>query len=231
VTYREERTRFEDNLYRFENMVNTWKSSDGITSTNPLPNHLDCCAGEHHAVERRAGRAVSPVYAPAQAQEDDDATPTPSPTPAPPLVELNEEVIKRATVYLMQTYQNQNQPIISCVGSGTLISADGLILTNAHTALSSETCRSDRIVIAVTVRLDEPPVPTYTAEVIEASEGLNLAVLRISGIWTGAPSSRARSACRSLNWATPTRLCWMTRSRSSAILTSVTRRSRSRVAR
>lgn len=128
-----------------------------------------------------------PVYAPAQAQEDDDATPTPSPTPAPPLVELNEEVIKRATVYLMQTYQNQNQPIISCVGSGTLISADGLILTNAHTALSSETCRSDRIVIAVTVRLDEPPVPTYTAEVIEASEGLNLAVLRISGYLDGRP--------------------------------------------
>src|SRR5690606_24172916 len=128
-----------------------------------------------------------PVYAPAQAQEDDDATPTHSPTPAPPLGELNEEVIKRATACLMQTNQNQNQPMISCVGSRTLISADGLILTNAHTALSSETCRSDRIVIAVTVRLDEPPVPTYTAEVIEASEGLNLAVLRISGYLDGRP--------------------------------------------
>jgi len=124
-----------------------------------------------------------PANAPAWAQDDEGT----SPTPAPPLVELNEEVIRRATVFLMQTYQNQNQPIISCVGTGTLISADGLILTNAHTALSSETCRSDRVVIAVTVRLDEPPVPTYTAEVLEASAGLNLAVLRINGYLDGRP--------------------------------------------
>lgn len=131
---------------------------------------------------------LSPLsYAPAQAQ---DAEPTEEPTPTPPpppLVELNEDVIKRATVYLMQTYNNQNQPIISCVGSGTLISADGLILTNAHTALSSDTCRSDRVVIAVTVRTDEPPVPTYTAEVVESSAGLDLAVLRINGYLDGRP--------------------------------------------
>lgn len=131
---------------------------------------------------------LSPLsYAPAQAQ---DAEPTEEPTPTPPpppLVELNEDVIKRATVYLMQTYNNQNQPIISCVGSGTLISADGLILTNAHTALSSDTCRSDRVVIAVTVRTNEPPVPTYTAEVVESSAGLDLAVLRINGYLDGRP--------------------------------------------
>ena len=129
-----------------------------------------------------------PLYAPARAQDDgEDGTPTPTPPP-PALVELNEEVIKRATVYLMQTYQNQGQPIISCVGSGTLISADGLILTNAHTAVSSETCRADRIIVAVTIRLDEPPVPTYTAEVVEASAGLNVAVLRISGYLDGRPN-------------------------------------------
>lgn len=120
--------------------------------------------------------------------QDEDATPTPTPTPLPPpLIELNEDVIKRATVYLMQTYQNQGQPIISCVGSGTLISAGGLILTNAHTAVSSERCRSDRVVVAITVRLDEPPVPTYTAEVVEISQGLDLAVMRINGYLDGRP--------------------------------------------
>jgi len=103
----------------------------------------------------------------------------------PPLVELNEEVIKRATVFVMQTYQNQGQPVISCVGSGTLVSANGLILTNAHSALPSDLCRADQLVIAVTVKLDEPPIPTYTAEVVESSRGLDLAMLRITGYLDG----------------------------------------------
>jgi hypothetical protein len=103
----------------------------------------------------------------------------------PPPVELNEETLKRAAVFVMQTYQSSGAPIISCVGSGTLVSADGLILTNAHTALPSDTCRSDRLVIAVTVRLDEAPVPTYTAEIVDANRGSDLAVLRISGYLDG----------------------------------------------
>jgi len=107
------------------------------------------------------------------------------PTFTPSLAELNEEVIKRATVFVMQTYQNRNQPVISCVGSGTLVSVDGLILTNAHIALPSDTCRSDRLIIALTVRLDQPPIPTYTAEVVDASQGLDLAILRINGYLDG----------------------------------------------
>jgi hypothetical protein len=106
-------------------------------------------------------------------------------TPEPALVELNEDVIKRATVFVMQTYQNRAQSVISCVGSGTLVSADGLILTNAHVALPSETCRSEALVIAITVRLDEPPIPIYTAEIVDASRGLDLAVLRINGYLDG----------------------------------------------
>jgi S1-C subfamily serine protease len=105
--------------------------------------------------------------------------------PPPPLVELNEELIKRATVFVMQTYQENDQAIISCVGSGTLVSADGLVLTNAHVALSSDVCHSDRIVIAITVRLDQPPIPTYTAEVVDSSRGEDLAILRVNGYLDG----------------------------------------------
>ena len=112
----------------------------------------------------------------------------PEPTPdGPPLIELNEDTIKGATVFVMQTYQSLGQPVISCVGSGTLVSADGLILTNAHIALPSETCRADRIVIGITVRLDEPPIPTYTAEVVDSSRGLDLAVLPIGDLYTMGP--------------------------------------------
>jgi hypothetical protein len=118
--------------------------------------------------------------------QDEGGTPTPTPMPtAPPLIELNEDIIKRSTVFVMQTYQNRSQTVISCVGSGTLVSADGLILTNAHIALPSETCRSDTLVIAITVRVDEPPIPTYTAEIVDSSRGLDLAVLRITGYLDG----------------------------------------------
>ncbi len=103
----------------------------------------------------------------------------------PPPVELNEDVIKRATVFIMQTYRTPAQTVISCIGSGTLVSADGLILTNAHIAENNDSCQSDTLVIAVTVRLDEPPVPSYTAEVIDSSKGLDLAVLRINGYLDG----------------------------------------------
>lgn len=111
----------------------------------------------------------------------DDMTALPTVTPDIPLVDLNADNIKRATVFIMQTYESGGQPVISCVGSGTLVSADGLILTNAHVALPSPTCRADRIVIALTIRLDEPPIPTYTAEIIDFSRGLDLAMLRING--------------------------------------------------
>ncbi|MBN1562493.1 MAG: trypsin-like peptidase domain-containing protein [Anaerolineae bacterium] len=132
-----------------------------------------------------AGIGVSLLTPVQMGQAQDDLTMTPSPTPDLSLVDLNADSIKRATVFIMQTYESRGEPVISCVGSGTLISEDGLILTNAHVALPSETCRSDTLVISVTTRLDEPPIPTYTAEVVDSSRGLDLAVLRITGYMDG----------------------------------------------
>lgn len=110
----------------------------------------------------------------------------PTATPPPPaLLELNADIIRSATVFIMQTYENRGQTVISCVGSGMLVSTDGLILTNAHIALPSDICRADRLVIGITVRPDEPPIPTYTAEIVDSSRGLDLAVLRINGYLDG----------------------------------------------
>ncbi|NDJ75036.1 MAG: hypothetical protein GYB65_02150 [Chloroflexi bacterium] len=127
------------------------------------------------------GLSVLPLTS-GQAQDDDEPEPTPVP---PPMIALNQETIQRATVFVMQTYQTQDQTIISCVGSGTLVASDGLILTNAHIAQPSDICRSDRIVIAITVHLDEPPVPSYVAEVVNANQGLDLATLRITNYLDG----------------------------------------------
>jgi S1-C subfamily serine protease len=99
---------------------------------------------------------------------------------------------QRSTVYVMQVYTNPvGQTIISCVGSGTLVSAEGLILTNAHLAVPSASCRSDRIVIGLTVHVGESPVPKYYAEAVSSNLGWDLAVLQITSTIDGLPVNRA----------------------------------------
>ena len=62
-------------------------------------------------------------------------------------------------------------------GSGTVISDDGLILTNAHVATPAE-FEIDQLMIAVTGEPDEPPVVRYEAFVLASDVKLDLAVIR-----------------------------------------------------
>src|SRR5574341_416908 len=90
------------------------------------------------------------------------------------------ERAKRATVFLMQTYDVGGAQVLSCVGSGSLISRSGLILTNAHLAGPGGPCRGERLVVSLAIRPDEPPVPTYVAEPVQFDEQFDLAVLQIT---------------------------------------------------
>lgn len=91
---------------------------------------------------------------------------------------LDLERLQRATVLVMQA--RSADLTVTCVGSGTLVSRRGLILTNAHNALPSETCPGETLIIAFSTREGEPPIPKYRAEVAQADPGLDLALLQIT---------------------------------------------------
>ena len=77
-------------------------------------------------------------------------------------------------------------------GSGTIVSKDGLILTNCHVALPSAMRNDpgldyDALVIGITTRSDEPPQYVYLAEVVQYDASLDLAVIQITRTFDGTP--------------------------------------------
>ncbi len=72
-------------------------------------------------------------------------------------------------------------------GSGTVVSDDGLILTNFHVIEPDDACPWDTLVVGVTGASDEPPVPTYQADVLVFDAALDLAVVRIARTLDGEP--------------------------------------------
>ncbi|OQY42060.1 MAG: hypothetical protein B6242_16590 [Anaerolineaceae bacterium 4572_78] len=94
-------------------------------------------------------------------------------TPAP----LDEPLPFKAVVQIW-TLDSNDERIWS--GSGTIISADGYALTNAHVVLSDQFYEVDSLLISVTVAEDKLPVPMYIAEIVVIDEYLDLAVLRFT---------------------------------------------------
>lgn len=93
---------------------------------------------------------------------------------------LDLERLQRATVFIVQARNTGNNLFITCVGSGTIVKREGLILTNAHNTLTSPACPGDTLVVGISNSLNEPPILRYRAEIAQASEGLDLALLRIT---------------------------------------------------
>lgn len=120
----------------------------------------------------------------------DIATPAPSEEEKPQSGgTLDHNHLVMATVRIIKEVREGDQFTAIGAGSGTLISPDGLILTNAHVASPAsrgEPGEPDRLTIAVVHSQDQPPVPSYIARVIAVDGALDLAVLQIDSTLEGA---------------------------------------------
>jgi len=116
---------------------------------------------------------------------------TPIVTEAPAATELPEppsdQPIYRAVVQISALYSEHNDLLVGWTGSGSIISPDGFILTNAHVVLPDKYFPVDALGVSITEREDQPPVKMYYAEVIQADESLDIAVIRITKDIDGNP--------------------------------------------
>ena len=65
-------------------------------------------------------------------------------------------------------------------GIGSLISSDGLILTNAHLVLPNRSLPVDELMVSIIHSKDSPPQDSYYAKVLQADYYLDLAVIKIN---------------------------------------------------
>ncbi|MBE0691264.1 MAG: trypsin-like peptidase domain-containing protein, partial [Anaerolineae bacterium] len=105
--------------------------------------------------------------------------------PAPVTSGIDLERIEQATVFILQAQNVGDNLNITCFSSGTIVSRDGLILTNAHSTVAGPNCPGETLIVALTVSLDAPPVPRYRAEIVQSNAGLDLALLRINREYDG----------------------------------------------
>jgi S1-C subfamily serine protease len=97
------------------------------------------------------------------------------------------ESVATATVQIIQLDTSNGSLDFGCFsGSGSLISADGLILTNAHVVEVDQVCPYDTIGVAVLGRSDQPPELLYIADLLVIDPALDLAVVKIAADLDGA---------------------------------------------
>jgi hypothetical protein len=108
----------------------------------------------------------------------DTALPTATIAPTlEPRRELTPEEIGAlalSSVFIEALIEEDGELITGWTGSGTILTANGMILTNAHVVMGAES-----LIISLVSRTDQPPIPSYYAEPVEVSNVLDLALIRI----------------------------------------------------
>jgi S1-C subfamily serine protease len=117
----------------------------------------------------------TPTVTPSATATNTPIPPTLTPTPKP-------AIPFQAVVKITAKYKYASILKSSWSGSGTIISPDGVILTNAHLVLGPPgiPVQVDYFIISLTIDADQPPIDSFIADKIYADKDLDLALLRIT---------------------------------------------------
>jgi len=112
-------------------------------------------------------------------------TTEPSTPTAPAQTSPSSNVPVEAVVEILALDQDGDP---SWSGSGSIVAPEGYILTNAHVAIADKgDAPVTNLLILLTQKEDEPPVPSYLAEPVIVDQDLDLAILRITSDAKGNP--------------------------------------------
>ncbi len=154
-------------------------STGGGNDPEPLATATEAPTAEPQPTEAPEAQAQ-----PTEMPESETPEVQPEPTEAAPVDSVptvNE--LASAVVQVQLLLDGQ----VVCTGSGTILDADGTILTNNHVIEQSAPCVHDTIGVAIT---DIPELPVqllFEADLLVADPVLDLAVIRIARTLDGGP--------------------------------------------
>jgi len=98
---------------------------------------------------------------------------------------MGDVIPYRSVVQIIAIVDIEGEQVMGWTGSGTIISEDGLILTNAHVVLSDRYYEVVDLVVSITVAEDQPPEAMFYADILQADASLDLAVIKVSSTLDG----------------------------------------------
>ncbi len=121
-------------------------------------------------------KALPPTETPSPVPPTETPTSMPTEMPTQTAVAVPYEAVVKLVAKIKYSSLLRNV----WLGSGTIVTPDGLILTNAHLVDPGPRAKADVFVIAMTLDPASPPVEMFFAEPVLVDSKLDLAILKIT---------------------------------------------------